>query len=115
MAYYLTKLIISAVLIVLVSEVSKRYSVAGGLLASLPLVSYLGMIWLWVDTKNPQKVVDLSWSIFWLVLPSLALFVALPLLMKRWSFVPSLAASTVIMFGCYGVMVAVLRKFGVST
>lgn len=114
MAYYATKVIISAVLIVLVSEVSKRYSVAAGLLASLPLVSYLGMIWLWIDTRDAQKVTDLSWSIFWLVIPSLALFVALPLLLKRWSFAPSLAASTAVMFACYGVMVLILRRFGMS-
>ena len=113
MWYYLLKLVISAALIVLVSEISKRYSLIGGLLASLPLVSYLGMIWLYVDTRDPNKVVDLSWSIFWLVIPSLSLFIALPLLMKRLSFVPSLLVATFVMFVSYGLMMLALRRLGV--
>lgn len=114
MSYYLIKLIVSAALIVLVSEVSKRYSLIGGLLASLPLVSYLAMIWLYADTKDVKKVADLSTNIFWLVFPSLALFVALPLLLKKWAFVPSLVTGTLVMFVCYGAMIFVLRRFGVS-
>ena len=114
MLYYLVKLVVSAVLIVLVSEVSKRYSMIGGLIASLPLVSYLAMIWLYADTKDANKVADLSTSIFWLVLPSLALFAALPLLLKKWTFAPSLVCGTLVMFACYGVMIFVLRLFGMS-
>ena len=112
MWYYLIKLAVSATLIVVVSEVSKRYSMVAGLLASLPLVSYLAMIWLYVDTKDVKKVSDLSTSIFWLVLPSLILFVALPLLLKKWGFAPSLLCGTLLMFIFYGAMIFVLRRFG---
>jgi len=112
MWYYLIKLAVSATLIVVVSEVSKRYSIVAGLLASLPLVSYLAMIWLYVDTKDVKKVSDLSTSIFWLVLPSLVLFVALPLLLKRWGFASSLVCGTLLMFTFYGAMIFVLRRFG---
>lgn len=111
MFYYVLKLAISAGLIVLVSEVSKRYSMLGGLLASLPLVSFLGIIWLYVDTRDAEKVSALSWDVFWLVIPSLSLFIALPLLLKKFSFVPSLLIATAIMFVFYGVMVLVLRQF----
>lgn len=115
MWYYLFKLLVSAGLIVAVSEVSKRYSVIGGLLASLPLVSYLGMIWLYVDTRDSQKVANLSWSIVWLVIPSITLFIALPLLLKRLGFVWSMALATLIMFVFYAAMVFALRRMGVST
>ena len=112
MGYYIVKLVISATLIVLISEVSKRFTLLGGLLASLPIVSYLAMIWLYVDTRDSQKVADLSLSVFWLVLPSLSLFVVLPLLLKRLPFVPSLGIATAIMFLCYSLMVLILRRFG---
>ncbi|MAT71660.1 MAG: hypothetical protein CMJ58_19310 [Planctomycetaceae bacterium] len=111
---YAVKTAISAVLIVLVAEASKRSTLAGGLLASLPLVSYLGIIWLYVDERNTQQIADLSWSILWLVLPSLLFFVALPLLLKRWPFVPSMAAATAIMLAGYGAMTWALRRFGWS-
>ena len=114
MWYYLIKLAISALLIVLISEVSKKYTLVGGLLASLPVVSYLAMIWLYLDIRDAKKVADLSWSIFWLVLPSLSMFVALPLLLKKMPFFPALGVATVIMFVCYGFMVLVLRRFGVA-
>ncbi len=114
MWYYLVKLAISATLIVVISEAAKRASWLGGLLASLPMVSFLAIIWLYVDTKDTRKVAELSTSIFWLVLPSLTFFLALPLLLKRWPFVPSLLAATLIMFASYGLMVLVLRRIGVS-
>lgn len=115
MLYYIVKLLISAGLIVAISEVSKRYSVIGGVLASLPLVSFLGMIWLYVDTRDPQKIADLSTSIFWLVLPSLVLFLALPLLLKYMHFAAALPIATLLMFVAYAVMVWLLRHYGVGT
>ena len=114
MWYFLAKLAISATLIVLISEAAKHASWLGGLLASLPLVSFLAIIWLYVDTNDTKKVAELSTSIFWLVLPSLTFFLALPLLLKHWAFVPSLSAATLIMFASYGLMVLVLRHFDVS-
>jgi ABC-type xylose transport system permease subunit len=115
MTYYLVKLFISAAIIVAVSEISKRSSFLGGLLASLPLVSFLGMIWLYWDTRDVEKIANLSTSIFWLVLPSLSLFIALPIFLRhKFSFAASLSFSTLIMFVCYGVMVFVLRRAGVS-
>ena len=76
------KVVISAVLIVAVAEIAKRSALFGGFLASLPVVSVLAILWLYVDTKDPQKISDLSTSIFWMVLPSLLLFVVLPYLLK---------------------------------
>jgi len=115
MTYTLLKFAISAALIVGVSEVAKRSSFFGGLLGSLPLVSLLAMIWLYRDTRDAQKVAALSTSIFWLVLPSLTLFLALPALLKRGvNFYPALAVSAVVMLACYGAMVFALGKFGVK-
>ncbi len=115
MIYYLVKLFVSAAIIVAVSEISKRSSFLGGLLASLPLVSLLGMIWLYWDTKDVEKVASLSTNIFWLVLPSLSLFIALPIFLRnKFSFFASLSFSTVIMFVCYGITVFILKKAGMN-
>ncbi len=115
MIYYLTRLLISASLIVAVSEIAKRSSLLGGLLASLPLVSLLAMIWLYVDTGSSDQVIALSRSIFWLVLPSLPLFLLLPALLKKGlAFYPALLISVVAMLALYYLMLAVLRRFGIE-
>lgn len=116
MALYLTKLILSALVIVGVTELSKRANVFwGGVLASLPLVSLLSFIWLYAETKDTEKISGLSWSIFWLVLPSLSLFIVLPVLLKRnIAFPLALGISVVIMVACYLATAAFLRRFGIE-
>jgi hypothetical protein len=85
------KLILSALIIVAVSEVSKRTTTLGALLASLPLTSLLAMVWLYVETGDTTRVANLAGGIFWLVLPSLALFLILPgLLRAGYAFWPAL-------------------------
>lgn len=79
---YTFKVIISAVVLVAVAEIGKRSSLWGAALASLPLTSLLAFVWLYIDTSDIQKVSALSHGIFWLVLPSLVLFIALPLLLR---------------------------------
>ncbi len=115
MSYLIIKFAISAALLVGVSEISKRSSFLGGLLASLPLVSVLAMIWLYRDTRDAQKVAALSTSIFWLVLPSLVLFLVLPVLLKRGiNFYPALGLSITAMLACYGAMLLILNRLGVK-
>src|SRR5687767_6403773 len=83
MTQYAVKIILSAVIITVVSEIGKRSTLLGGIIVSLPLVALLSLIWLWTETKDAERVSSFSWSVFWLVLPSLALFAALPVLLKR--------------------------------
>jgi hypothetical protein len=114
--YYVLKVAISALLIVAVTEISKRYSLAAGVLASLPIVSVLAMIWLYIDTSSIEKVSQLSTSIFWMVLPSLSLFIMLPLLLKnRLPFYPALAISALVMVLLYYLMIVVLKKLGMPS
>jgi hypothetical protein len=114
MTYYALKVAISAILIVSISELAKRSTIAGALLASLPLVSLLAMIWLYAETRNVAEVVALSRGIFWLVLPSLALFLVLPALLERgYNFYLSLAAGAAVTIVAYGATLALLRHFGI--
>jgi uncharacterized membrane protein (GlpM family) len=71
-AYYIFKVVITALIIVLVSEISKRSTFLGALLASLPLISLLAFIWIYVDTKDTARIAELSTQILWLVIPSLS-------------------------------------------
>ena len=115
MAYYLAKIIVTSVLIVAISEISKRSTLAGAILASIPLVSVLAMLWLYLDTRDVTKISALATSIFWLVLPSLALFVSLPLLLKHgMNFYLSLGVSIALTAVCYFLMISVLENFGVK-
>jgi len=114
MIYYIVKVFISAVIIVLISEISKRSSLTGSILASLPLMSILAFIWIYIDTKDVQKISSLSTGIFWLVIPSLILFIILPVLLKKQvNFWLAMGISTSAMVIFYFLMIFVLRKFGV--
>lgn len=115
MWYLALKFVVSAAVVVAVSEISRRSSMFGALVASLPLTSLLAFVWLYRDTGDTLQVAALSASIFWLVLPSLLLFVLLPVLLRGgMSFAPSLALACAATAVAYGVMVVVLRRFGVA-
>ena len=115
MAYYIVKVVISAILIVAISEISKRSSLVGAVLASVPLVSVIAMIWLYIDTRDVDRVAGLASGVFWLVLPSLALFLALPLLLRNgFNFSLSMTLSILITIGCYWLMIALLDRAGIE-
>ena len=114
MLYMAVKLIISALLILAISEAGKRNAFLGSMLASLPTISVLAMLWLYVDTKDTKAVSDLSYDIFWLVLPSLSFFFFLPYLLKhKINFYLAMGLSLALMLCCYFLMLAVLKKFNI--
>ncbi len=102
MLYIALKFIITAGVVVGVSEIAKRSSYFAAMLAALPLTSILAMVWIYVDTKDSEKIVDLSYGIFWLVLPTLLFFILLPALLKNhMGFWPSLVISIAVMVVFY--------------
>jgi len=104
--YYIFKVVITALIIVLVSEISKRSTFLGALLASLPLISILAFIWIYVDTKDTARIAELSTQILWLVIPSLLFFVLLPVFLKlNYSFAISMVLSTTGMLIGYGLTI----------
>ena len=115
MLYYATKVVISALLIVAISEVAKRSSGFAALLASIPLTSLLAFVWLFFEGAKPAEIAELSSQVFWLVIPSLLLFVLLPILLKHGvDFWLSLGLSVAATAGCYLVMLPLLRRMGVG-
>jgi hypothetical protein len=116
MLYYTIKILLSSLVIVAVSEIAKRSSMLGALLASLPLTSLLAFVWLYLDTGDVQKVAALSSDIFWLVLPSLPLFLVLPLLIKMgWGFWLSLGVAALVTAACYGAMLLVFKQLATQS
>ena len=115
MTYYLIKLVITAVLVVLISEIARRSTLMGGILASVPLISVMAMIWLYIDTRDTGRIIILSNNIFWLVLPSLALFLILPLLLKKEiNFYYSMGIAITITVICYYIMIVFLGRIGIK-
>lgn len=102
---FFIKTILSAVIIATASELGKRSSVLAAALIALPLTSILALSFLYLETKDLQKVSDLSYNIFWLVLPTLIFFVALPQLLKYgfdfWTALSISCAGLIILFYGY--------------
>ncbi len=108
--WFIFKVVISALLIATISELGKRSSLLAALLASLPLISLLAMFWLFVETRDVQRVAALSKDIFWLVLPSLPLFLVLPLLLRKGvGFYLAMGLAIALTIGCYGVTMRLLK------
>ena len=112
--HYTIKVALSAGVIVAVAEIAKRSSFWAAALASLPLTSLLAFIWLYLDTGDTQKIATLSQGVFWLVIPSLLLFILLPLMLRAgWGFWLSLGAASAVTALGYGCMVWVLVRMGI--
>lgn len=114
MMYFFAKAALSGLLIALVSEIAKRNSAFGALVVSLPLISLLAMMWLWRETGDTARIADHAQATFWYVLPSLPMFLLLPLLLRAGvSFWPALLAGCVLTIGLYAAMVVIAAKFGI--
>lgn len=115
MLFAVFKAALSGILVLIVSETAKRNPAIGGLIASLPLVSVLAIIWLWRDTGDSERIAAHAQSTFWFVLPSLPMFLLLPAMLRHGtSFWISLGASCVLTMVLYSGTVWLLPKIGIE-
>ena len=115
MGQYALKILLSAATLVAVAELAKRSSFWGAALASLPLTSLLAFVWLYLDTGSSEAVAGLSYSIFWLVLPSLTLFLLLPVLLRQGlNFWLGLLLAGIATAAAYWLLVRLLKLAGVA-
>jgi hypothetical protein len=113
MIWFILKATISGVLVAAVSEVARRYPGFGALIASLPLVSILGMIWLWQGSRDPVLLADHASATVWFVLPSLPMFVLIPVLLRAGvQFWLALALGCVLTILLYAAIVGLAPRFG---
>lgn len=114
MAWIITKYLLTAAVVVFVSEMAKRSDKLGGLIAALPMVTVLALIWLYVEDQPVEKIANHAWYTFWYVVPTLPMFLVFPWLLQRIGFWPTLLSCitlTIILFAGFAL---VMRRFGVE-
>ena len=105
MIAFWVRALLSGLIVAAVSTVARRYPAAGALIASLPLVSVLGMIWLWHDKPDVPNMASHVEATFWFVLPSLPMFLIIPLMLRSGvSFWVSLVAGCALTVALYLLM-----------
>lgn len=114
MAWLITKYLLTAAVVVLVSEAARRSGRLGSFLAALPLVTLLALIWLHVEQQPPEKIASFARYTFWYVIPTLPMFLIFPVLLSRLGFWLALAVSVVFTAACFGLFALVLRRFGIE-
>jgi hypothetical protein len=115
MWYLLLKAFLSGLIIMVVSEIAKRSPSMGALIASLPLISVCGMVWLWIDTKDMERIAAHSTATFWMVLPSLPMFLVLPVLLyNHINFYVALMLACSLTVVLYFLMICVLKYCGIT-
>ena len=113
MLYLAIKAAISGIIIAIVSEVARRSPGWGAFIASLPLISILGMIWLWRDTHDPLRMAAHAQATFWFVLPSLPMFLLIPAMLRQGTpFWLALAAGCGFTILLYLAMTLIGARFG---
>ena len=114
MKLLVVKYLLTAALIVLVSEVAKRSDKAGALIGALPLMTCMVLIWLYLDQQPLDKIASYARYTFWYVLPTLPMFLIFPLLLERLGFWLALLASAVVAMLCFGLLALVIKPFGID-
>ena len=115
MLYFLIKSALSGIIVATVSEIARRSPGFGALVASLPLVSVLGMIWFWRDTHDPGRMAAHAGATLWYVLPSLPMFALMPVLLRHGTpFWWALAAGCALTVALYAVVTLCAARLDVA-
>ncbi len=114
MAWIATKYLVTAALVVVISEVAKRSDRIGSLIAALPLVTVLTLLWLYFEKQPAERITNHAWYTFWYVLPTLPMFALFPLMHRHGGFWGALAGSVVLTVVCFALLAWVMRRFGVE-
>jgi hypothetical protein len=111
---FVTRALLSGFIVAAIALIAKRSPAAGALVAAQPLISILGMIWLWRDTHDSALMASHVEAIFWYVLPSLPMFLLIPMLLRNGvTFWISLLAGCVLTIILYLIMINIAARFGV--
>ncbi len=113
MAWLVTKYLITAALVVAVSEFAKRSDRLGGFVAALPLVTVLTLVWLQLERQPQAKIANHAWYTFWYVLPTLPMFLLFPWLLARLGFWPTLLAAVLLTCASFGLTAWAVRPLGI--
>ncbi len=113
-AAFFVRVIVSGVLVALIALIGRRWPGVGGIIASIPLVSTLGMIWLWHDTQDREVVANYATAAFWYFLPTIPMFLLIPVMLRNGaSFWSALASGLGLTVALYFLTAALLSHFDV--
>ena len=108
------KYLLTAAVVVLVSELAKRSDKLGGLIAALPLVTVLTLIWLYVEQQPASKIANHAYYTFWYVLPTLPMFLLFPYLLPKLGFVLTLIICVVFTVVVFAIFAIFMKQLGVN-
>lgn len=114
MLWVTIKYLITAAVVVLISEIARRSDRLGALIAALPMVTILTLIWLHLENQPAEKLANHAWYTFWYVIPTLPMFLVFPWLLPRLGFWPALLACIVFSIICFAVFALVVRRYGIK-
>ena len=113
--YIFIKTVLTAIIIVSVSEIAKKYTWAAAIIVSIPLTSLLAFIWLYFDTKDVQKVIDLSFSTIIMTIPSIIFFIVLPIMLKlKQNFTFSIIIAIISTSVAYLLFITIIKKLNIN-
>ena len=114
MTWIITKYLLTAGMVVFISEVAKRSDRLGGFIAALPLMTLLTLVWLYIENQPEEKIANHAYYTFWYVIPTLPMFLLFPLLLPKLGFWLTLVASTLVTIICFGLFALVMKGFGID-
>ncbi len=114
MSMLVIKYLVSAAIIVLVSELAKQSDRVGALLASLPVVTLMVLVWLYFEGQPTAKLANHAWYTFWYVLPTLPMFALFPAMLERWGFWLALLVSAFLTVFCFALLAFLVKRWGID-
>lgn len=114
MTWIITKYLLTAGMVVFISEVAKRSDKMGGFIAALPLMTLLTLTWLFIENQSEEKIANHAYYTFWYVIPTLPMFLLFPFLLPRLGFWMTMVTSIIATVICFGLFAALMKKFGIQ-
>lgn len=114
MTWIITKYLLTAGIVVFVSEVAKRSDKLGGFIAALPLITLLTLTWLFIENQSEEKIANHAYYTFWYVIPTLPMFLLFPYLLPKIGFWLTMGMSIALTITCFGLFTLLIKNFGIE-
>lgn len=114
MAWIITKYLLTAGMVVFISEAAKRSDRLGGFIAALPLMTLLTLVWLYIENQPEEKIANHAYYTFWYVIPTLPMFLLFPYLLPKLGFWMTMGACVVATIICFGFFALMMKGFGIN-
>ncbi|SNX27696.1 hypothetical protein SAMN06295945_0012 [Polynucleobacter meluiroseus] len=114
MTWLITKYLLTAGMVVFISEIAKRSDRLGGLVAALPVMTLLTLTWLFIENQGEEKIANHAYYTFWYVIPTLPMFLIFSYLLPKFGFWLTMGASVLVTIVCFGLFAMMMKHFGIE-